>query len=201
MSIIINNFSIDTGYFKYCSSLVDFSVDVTDTVNIITTSGTYFTANGLDVTTTLSGIPSGYRLTYSTVPSGNISLIAKASNDGNYSLEKEYGLQFGYEIFWNEVNYWNPLQEVPIFVITKNNSTPSNISYFSTFFETINYRDTDLEVLISADGSGKLDLSSTIIPQSTWFFNGKTYSITVSGIKDFAGNELLPETFMFTIEK
>ncbi len=200
MSININNFSIDLGEVLYCTSLLDFSVDITDNINTITTSGTYFTENGSRVLDSLIVTASGYRLNYITTPSGNITLVAHASNDNNEFYKKSYELAFGYEVSWEEVKYWGPSKEVAISVSADNTATATNTAYFSTFFKTKNFVSTDLGAKISAEGSGVMDIIGYITPQSKYFMYGKTYTITVSGVKDFSGNTLSTKTYSFTIE-
>jgi len=184
----------------YCTSLLDFSVEITDTTYPITVSGTYFTDNNLSVLSTLDVITDGYRMTYSTLPSGNMTLVAHASNSNNEYLTKTYELQYGYEAVWQEVKCWSPSKEVPISVTASNSVLAPNTAYFSTFFTTKRYESTDLEIMITAEGSGHLDFTGLIKPQSTYFLQGRTYSITVSGIKDFSSNILEPKTFTFTIK-
>ena len=77
----------------------------------------------------------------------------------------------------------------------------SNTAYFSTFFRTKAYELSDLEVAITAEGSGYNDLLCDIKPQSKYFLKGKSYTVTISGIKDFSGNELPVKVFSFNIEE
>ena len=201
MSLKIDNFSMDLDDVALCTSLVDFSVKVTDTDYMVTTSGTYFTDNGAQVSGSLTSISGGYILTYSVLPSGTIDLVAHGSNSNGEFLERNYKLSYGYSVYWNEVNYWGTRKEVPIAVSASNTSLTSNTSYFSTFFETRKMMSTDLGVDITAEGSGFNDIMTYIEPQSKHFMYGKTYSITVSGVRDFSGNILPPETYSFTIEE
>ncbi len=184
----------------YCTSLVDFSVDITEDIYNVTSSGTYFTENGNVVSGTLNTISGGYSLSYTTVPSGSIALRVYASNDNNEFVERDYELQYGYRVSWEKVNYWGPYKEVPVSVTAENTALASNTAYFSTFFETKKYRSTNLEASITAEGSGYSDIACHIIPQSMYFIYGKTYSVVISGIKDFSGNEISTKTYSFTVE-
>ncbi len=201
MNLSIDNFSMDLDDVALCTSLVDFSVEVTDSDYLVTTSGTYFTDNGVQVPGTLASVSGGYILTYSVLPSGTIDLVAHGSNSNGEFLTRSYELQYGYAAYWNEVKYWGTLKEVPISVSASNTSLTNNTSYFSTFFTTRKMMSTDLGVDITAEGSGFDDIMTYITPQSKHFMYGKTYSITVSGIQDFSGNILPPETYNFTIEE
>lgn len=200
MSINVTNFSIGLGDTIKCTSLVDFSVDVTDELSTITTSGTYFEVNGDKVTTTLTPITDGYNLNYSTVPSGSMIMLVNASNSNNDITTEMYELSYGYEVEWEKVNYWEPNKEIAISVTAKNEVKAANTTCFSTFFKTRRLFDNDLRAEITAAGSGAYDIMSSITPQSKYFFHGHTYSVTISGIKDYSGNILPPKTYSFTIE-
>lgn len=80
MSIEIKNFSIEVDNFLDCTLPIEFGVDIVDTIYSITTSGTYFTNNGEIVPIEFQAIQDGYRISYSTIPSGNMILTANASN-------------------------------------------------------------------------------------------------------------------------
>lgn len=199
MSISINNFSIDVDSTLYCTSLIDFSVDITDSLYLITTEDTYFTDNGTRVSGTFTPITNGYRLSYTTLPSGNMTLVTFANNSNGEYLDRLYELQYGYEFIWENVNYWGQLKEVPIAISASNTALAANTSYFSTFFVTRKFENVDLEVSITAEGSGNMDLYTSIVPQSKYFINGRTYTVTISGIKDFSNNELATRSYSFTI--
>ena len=200
MSIEIKNFSIALDDFVYCGLPVDISVEVVDSINTITTSGTYFTNNGDPVSSSLQAIPNGYKVIYNTIPSGNMLLEINASNDNGEFLNETYDLLYGFNVVWEAVNYWGPSKEVPINVVVSNNALANNTAYFSTFFRTKAFEVNDLEVLVTAEGSGYADLLCNIKPQSKYFLKGKTYTVTISGIKDFSGNILESKTFTFTVE-
>ena len=68
----------------------------------------------------------------------------------------------------------------------------------AVYFETRDLRSYDLGASILPVDS--VDLGATIYPQNTFFFYGRTYTINVSGIMDFGGNELDPVVFSITIE-
>lgn len=201
MSISINNFSPGLNDIVECVSLVDFSVDVTDTQYDITTSGTYFILNDEKVATTYITISGGYNCNFSTIPSGNMFLTISGSNSNDEFYLEDYVFDFGYNVNWNYVANWGNNQEVPIAINAKNNVKKPSTTYFSTFFHTHKVYSTNLEATITADGSGNRDIVASIHPQSKYFLYGKTYSIIVSGIKDFSGNILDETTFTFKIEE
>jgi len=60
MTILVGNFNIDLEEWISTAEITHFAVDVVD-LSYAITSGTYFLQDGVAVTTSLSGIPSGYR--------------------------------------------------------------------------------------------------------------------------------------------
>ena len=95
---------------------------------------------------------------------------------------------------------WPNNKEIPVSVSANNNVFNSNTVYYSTFFKTSNYKESNLEAWVSVEGSGQLNLNASIFPQSKYFMYGNSYSITISGIKDFSGNILPAKTYSFTLE-
>ena len=200
MGLYITNFSIPEEGTAYCTSLLDFSVDVLDDVYTVTLSGTYMTNNGESVPYITTPISNGYRLTYSTLPSGSMFLEVFGSNDNGDFTNDSFLLQYGYEVIWNEVVVWPLNKEIPVSITADNGVFNKNTVYFSTFFKTGDYKQRDLNAFVSVEGSGQYNVAADIRPQSKYFIYGKTYSITISGIKDYAGNELPAKTFTFTLE-
>ena len=200
MGLYITNFSIPEDSTVYCTSLLDFSVDVLDDTNIVTLSGTYLSINNENTFCTYSSILNGYRLQCSTVPSGTIWLEVFGSNNLDETINTLYILQFGYEIEWDRVMVWPNNKEIPVSVSANNNVFNPNTMYYSTFFKTSNYKESNLEAWVSVEGSGQLNLNASIFPQSKYFMYGNSYSITISGIKDFSGNILPAKTYNFTLE-
>jgi hypothetical protein len=200
MGLYITNFSIPEKVATYCTSPLNISVDVLDDIYDVTLSGTYITCNDKNVPFDTTVISGGYNLLYSTTPSGNLDIRVFASNNNGDLLEKLYYFQYGYEVTWEKVSVWSPGKEIPIAVIATNEVVKPNTAYFSTFFRTTAYREFNLEAFISVEGSGQYNIPAEIRPQSKYFMYGKTYSVTISGVKDFRSNVLDPVTFTFTIE-
>lgn len=198
--IDINNFSLALTEYIECDEGVSFEVDVTTTSGIVTTSGTYFTYNGVIVDTQYSTITNGYRLSYFTVPSGNIFLDVYAENSIAEFASETYEFYYGYNCEYNKVvNYGND-KIIPVTIEATNDVIVPNTEYISTFFGTKLATSYNLGAEISTEGSAAIDLTASIRPQSKYFEYGKTYSITVSNIKDFNGNVMEEQTFTFTIE-
>ena len=86
--IKIFNFSIDIG--EYLTSSGTISVDITDDLYNIVTSGTNFSVNGSTVPVTFSGIANGYRMYYNhdfSDLTGPAVITAHAENDNGNILE------------------------------------------------------------------------------------------------------------------
>jgi hypothetical protein len=201
MTMVIDNFSIGVEQWVSVASPIYFSVDVTDAVYGISTSGTYFIHDGQVVSTTHSGITNGYICYYSPislVSSGVIDLTIHAENLNSETLEQAYHLLYGYHCEFEELVDWGPKKEVIITVEAANTVICPNAEGEAFYFETADLASYDLGATIRPIGS--VDLPAVIYPQNTFFFYGRTYTITVSGIRDFSGNELAPYVFTFTIE-
>jgi len=201
MTILIDNFSLGVEEWLPIVDLAYFSVDVVDLSSTISTSGTYFLHDGMIVPTVLSGIPNGYKAYYyptSVVSSGTITLTIHAENTNSGILEQNYYLLYGYHVEFSELIDWGPKSTVVTSVKASNLAFCPNTEGEAVYFETRDLESYDLRASISAIDS--VDLGASIYPQNKFFFYGRAYTITVSGIKDFGGNELDPVVFSFTIE-
>lgn len=201
MTILIDNFSLGVNDWVPTDALTHFSVDVVDYSHEISTSGTYFIHDGEIVTTTFSGISNGYRCYYT--PSGIysdgiINLTIHAENVVGSGAEQTFRFLYGYNWLFNELVDWGPNQEVVIKVEATNLAFCPNTEGEATYFETADLHSHNLAATILP--VEPVDLSAVVYPQNTFFFYGRTYTVTVVGVKDFAGNRLAPYTFTFTIE-
>jgi hypothetical protein len=202
MTILIDNFSIGVEDWVEAANLT-YSVDVIETASgvQISTSGTYFIDDGTIAPTTFSGITDGYTCYYTpsgVLASGTITLTIHAENTASGVEEQNFHLLYGYNCFFNEIVDWGPKNEVVITIEAKNEAFCPNLEGEAFYFETEDYTSYDLGASIVPIGS--VDLGATIRPQNTFFFYGRTYTITVSGVKDYHGNEMDPYIFNFTIE-
>lgn len=201
MTIVIENFSVGAEEWIPVSTFSAFSVDVVDTTYGISTFGTYFLHDGEIVSTTFSGIPGGYRCYYSPLSvyaSGTISLELYATNGNSDTLSEYYTLLYGYHCSFDEVMDWGTNQTVVTAVEVDNNAVCPHTEGFATYFQTADYRHKNLGAYIKPIEAA--NLGATIYPQSTAFFYSKTYTVTISGVRDYAGNQMIPYTFNFTIE-
>ena len=199
MTILIDNFSIDAKEWLPIVDLVSFSVDVVDHEYSVSTSGTYFLHNGQIVSTSFSGISNGYRCYYyPPTISGAVNLTIHAENDNSETKEEDYYLLYGYNVKFNEVVDWGPKKEVVTTVDVKNLAFCPNTKTDAFHFETADLESRNLNAIINP--VGYVSLGATIFPQNTFLFYGKTYTIKINGIRDFAGNKMSEFSFSFTIE-
>ena len=201
MAILIDNFSVGAEEWLVVIDLVSFAVDVVDHIHGITTSGTYFLQDGQIVPTSYSGIVGGYRCSYyptDVCSSGTITITIHAENNNSETKEEDYYLLCGYHVEFEEIVDWGPKKEVVITMDAKNLAFCPNTETEAFYFETAELHSRDLNATLRVVES--VDLNATIYPQNTFFFYERTYTVKISGIRDFAGNEILESTFSFTIE-
>ena len=199
MTIQIDNFSVELEEWVISSNLTSFSVDVIDAAHNVSTSGTYFMINEVPVATTHSGIADGYIFSCVTPTiSGGTIVTIHAENDNSEIVEEDYNLLFGYRAEFTGNIDWGPGQDIIVWSTATNTVDCPNTETFATFFETreLEYRDLSAYVY----PIGKADLRAEIYPQTKAFLPGYTYTITVSGVKDYAGNQMETIVFSFTIE-
>jgi len=201
MTILIDNFSIGVAEWVPTSTLSYFSVDVVDLTYGINTSGTYFLHDGLIVPTTYSGVPNGYTFYYTpggVYSDGTITLTIQAENLNSEITFQNFHFLYGYHCEFGEIINWGPHAEVITTIEASNLAFCPNMEGESFYFETLDLPSVNLGASIKAIES--INLGATIYPQNTFFFYGRTYTITISGVKDYGGNEMAPYTFSFTIE-
>jgi hypothetical protein len=201
MTILIDNFSMDVSEWKLVSELVSFSVDIIDHNYSISTSGTYFVHDNIIVSTVLSGISDGYRAYYfplSISTSGTTYITLHAENSNSEIEEQTYELLHGYHVEFKEVIDWGPIATVITTATAANTVFCPNDVGVSAYFETKDLESYDLSATIGSVES--VNLGAIIYPQNTFFFYGRTYTITIIGVKDFSGNIMDTYELSFTIE-
>ncbi|MHA2131881.1 MAG: hypothetical protein ACW99L_18080, partial [Promethearchaeota archaeon] len=182
MAISISNFNLDISEWMLVSDLVSFSVDAVDPTYTIDTSssGSYFLHDGDQVTTTFSGITDGQRMFYtpsSVVSSGTFTITAHVKNSNNETKDETYYLLYGYNVLFDQVVEWGPAKQVDVLIQATNLAFCPNTEGEGSYFRTIDLDSENLGAIVRV--IEPFDLNSTIYPQSTAFFYGKTYTITV----------------------
>ena len=201
MTILIDNFSMEVEEWLLVSDLVAFSADVVDLTYPISVSGTYFLHDGVEVFTIYSPISNGYTISYaptSVVSSGTITITVHAENNNSEVVEQDYYLLYGYHVEYDDLVDWGPKSTVVTSVKVNNLAFCPNTVGEAAYFETRDLESYDLGASIF--GIESVDLGATVRTQSTAFYYGQTYRITVSGVKDFSGNEMPVYEFEFMIE-
>jgi hypothetical protein len=134
----------------------------------------------------------------SVVASGTIVITAHVLNTIAQVEEQDFYLLYGYNLLFDEVADWGPDRRVDVLVQATNEVTCPNTEGEGFYFTTADLPSVNLGASIRA--VEPVDLGAVLHPQSTFFFYGRTYTVTVSGIKDFSGNEMEPYELTFTIE-
>jgi hypothetical protein len=202
-SLFVGGFFIEPDEFIEASSIG--SIDLIDYLYGINESSIYIQKDG----TTLSGIsiediPNGKRVFFDPdddyYSDGEIVLRVYAESLIGEVLDQEFYLLYGYNLELNEVVGWKPNSRVYIRSTASNKAFCKNYEGIAYYFDTVDYDSFDLGASISAAFNLSSDINFSIYPQSTAFFYGKTYTVTVSGVKDHSGNVMAPFVYSFTIE-
>lgn len=199
MAIIIHNFSLSYDSWMPTADLAVLSVDVIDPVYSISVSGTQFYYNEQVVSGTFTSITDGYRITYSPgTISGGVDVMIHAENSNNDVKEETYNMLFGYRVEYEEPINWGATKQIDVWMKAKNEALCANEETESFYFRTLDYPATNLTSSIYP--VEPQDLAAILRTQSTFFYYGQTYTITVENIKDYHGNIMDPYVFSFTIE-
>lgn len=200
MTINIEDFSVSLDDWVTVEDPIVFYSEVTaPAVSGIDPTATYYSVNGIQIPTTVTG--TGINYTISSDPvivSGSIDLLLHVENYVSEVVEKDYSFLFGYSVTSSEVVDWGANREIVISAYASNTAICPNAERYTTYFTTREYDTVDIKSYILP--AGWANISSTIEPQTMQFLYGNTYTITVSGIKDYSNN-ILPEfSWEFTIE-
>lgn len=198
----IQNFCVDLDQWVPLESLVKLSVDVEDSVPCpITLSGTYFLIDDAPVPTTYSGISGGYRF-FCDAPtnSGSYTATLHLEDDCGGTEETDFNMLFGYRVIFDEYVDWGVGNDIVVWSTATNDVMCPNRETFATYFRTKDYDYSGLGAYINPIGGADGFLTATIYPQSKYLLPGFTYTVTLSGIKDYSGNVMSPIVFSFTVK-
>jgi len=129
---------------------------------------------------------------------GEIIISVYAESSIGEVLDHSFVLLYGYNVTPDSVIPILPNSTVVVRGQASNLTFCPHKEAISYYFTTADYNSFNLNMSIIP--TSPIDLPVSIYPQSTAFFYGKTYVVTVSGIKDFSGNEMMPFSYSFTIE-
>lgn len=199
MSIIIHNFTLAYDQWMPITDLAVLSVDVIDSAYPIVVSGTRLYYNDTLVSGTFTSITDGYRITYNPgTISGGVAVMVHAENTNGEVKEETYNMLFGYHVEYNEPVTWGPHTQIDIWMKARNLALCPNEETEAFYFRTLDYPATNLIAKIYP--VEPQDLGATLRTQSTFFYYGQTYTVTVENIRDYHGNTMEPYIFSFTIE-
>ena len=199
-SMFFGDFFLDIEDFTTASSTA--WVDVVDYMWPIDQSESYFLVDGQRASVTFSGIDGGQRMFYDPpddfYSDGTLTYTAHFQNSMGDVMEREHYLLYGYDLDFVDLVDWGAYKKVEILAYAKNKAFCPNKGSAAFYFVTRDYDALNLRSMIRPLVPS--NLGSVVSTQSTAFYYGSTYKITVSGIKDFAGNYLEPFEYSFTIE-
>jgi len=209
-SLKITNFSLDIGEYTTSSGII--SVDILDDECPISVSGTYFMVDGIQVSSTFSGINDGYRMFYDSGDDfssleGPTVLTVHAENECGKILEQDFYLTFGYIVeYINRPELSGNMDygfghKIAVRVVAENYASCPQTSSLAWEFESKPQFNNDLRASIVGrfHAWDHNDMSATIYPQSTAYFYGKEFRVVVKA-KDFAGNQMEPLILAYRIE-
>lgn len=200
-SLFTSDFFLEQDKYTTVSSVA--WVDVVDFLYPINTDNTYLEVDG----TVASGIwfediPNGKRLYYDPLDDfysdGVITYSLHAENTMGEVEDKNFYLLYGYNLEPNEVIDWGPRKNIVVRVEAQNLLFCPNKEGVAFDFTTADLSSFNLNCIIRP--IGYVDLPVSIFPQSTVFYYGNTYTIRISGVKDFSGNIMPDFEYTFTIE-
>lgn len=200
-SLFVGDFFLETDRFTTASAIA--WVDVVDYLYPISEVDTYLSVND----TVVSGIwfediPNGKRLYYDPLDDfysdGVLTYTLHAESSIGEVEEKSFYLLYGYNVAPNEVLDWGPNRRVVVRLEAQNLVFCPNKSGEAFDFTTVDLKSFNLNCIIAP--VDYVDLLVIISPQSTTFYYGKTYTIRLKNIKDYAGNFMPDFEYTFTIE-
>lgn len=200
-SLFTSGFFLEQDKFTIVSSVA--WVDVVDFLYPINTDNTYLEVDGtLASGTWFENIPNGKRLYYDPLDdfysNGVITYHLHAENVIGEVEDKNFYLLYGYNLEPDGVIDWGANNVVVVRVEAQNLLFCSNKESAAFDFTTADLTSYNLNCIIRP--VGYVDLPVGIFPQSTVFYYGSTYTIRVSGVKDFSGNIMPDFEYTFTIE-
>jgi hypothetical protein len=201
MSITIEDLAISLNDWVYVEAPIIFSSTVHDTtVSGVNPLNTYYIFNDAILPTSVSGLGANYYI-IETGPlniSGAVDLTLHISNYDDEILEEAYSFLFGYHILYRDpTKDWGAGNEILVSAAASNTAICPHSERITTYFTTKEYDHYDLTSSIIPIGWA--NLGAEIRPQTMQYLYGHTYTITVSGIKDYSGNQLPAFSWDFTI--
>jgi len=200
-SLFTGDFFIDRDNYTTASSIA--WVDIVDYLYPINTDETFLYVD--DVLASgiyFEDIPNGKRLYYDPLndfyTDGVLTYSIHSENIMGEVEDKDFYLLYGYDLRINEVLDWGPNENVLVRAEAQNLVFCPGLAGEAYDFTTVDLESINLRCFITPVGWE--DLNFKITPQSTVFFYGKTYTVRLENVKDFAGNIMPDLEYTFTIE-
>lgn len=200
-SLFVHGFFIQETKFMAANSeayvdLVDFLYPIVDESIIITVDGDVQSIVIIELGDSIKRVY--FNQNSSFYAEGEITVNVYAKNTVGEILDENFFLLYGYDIVPGTSPEFKANDRVFVRAEASNATFCPNKEASAFYFETIDYDSFDLNMTIFPIGSANLQMS--IMPQSTAFFYGRTFTVTIDGVKDFNGNLMPPFEYSFTIE-
>jgi hypothetical protein len=200
LSLKITNNTLDQLGFIYFGD--NLCVDIVDELFEIDTINSFFKVNGIVLTCFFADIANGTHMCYTVdstfVANGPSLLEIVAANSAGDILIKSYEFLYGYSAELKDEYGFGFEQKISVHSCVSNMVTCDNTVCAAYTFSTLDMPSCNLNATISC--VTYTDVYAHIVPQSTAFIPGYSYTVTISGIKDFSNNYLPPVHFSFTLE-
>jgi len=200
-SLFTGDFFVERDQFVTASSIA--WVDVIDYLYPINTDNTFFYVEGVLASGVyFEDIPNGKRMYYNPLndfySDGVLNYSIHVENSMGEVEEKDFYFLYGYDLQLDEVVDWGPNKQVLVRAEAGNLVFCPGLAGAAFEFGTVDLTSFNLGCSITPVGFE--DLTFKIVPQSTVFFYGKTYTVRLHNVKDFAGNTMPDLEYEFTIE-
>jgi len=200
-SLFTGDFFVERDSFVTASSTA--WVDLVDYLYPIDTNNTFFYVEGVLASGIyFEDIPNGKRMYYNPLDDfysdGVLNYSIHAENSIGEVEEKDFYFLYGYDLQLNEVANWGPNDQILVRAEANNLAFCPSLAGAAFDFTTVDLASFNLGCTITPVDF--VDLGFKISPQSTVFFYGKTYTVKLQNVKDFAGNIMPDLEYTFTIE-
>jgi len=198
-SLFVSNFYPKSDeYISTVSGIIH--CDVNDYLYAVVPSGTYFKIDDTKVPTVLQPIANGFTVFCSASGTGNDEIIytIHAENTAGDVLEEDFYFRDGRLVTAYVNDAFKPNQIVDVLIKTKN-----SVDCQATASESYYFKIRDLlanDIVSNINAIQAYDLQSFVKVRSKALEKGKTYTLTISGIKDYAGNYMKPLKYIFTVK-
>lgn len=200
-SLFVRNFFLDTD--KFTEAVVVGFVDIVDYLYPILNESISITIAGTILDDlVIEDIDNGKRVYFDPLNDfendGEFTVVVSAGSIIGEIIEEEFYLLYGFDISLDEAIEFKTGQRIFVSAEASNKAFCPNKVGFNYYFNTMDSSSFNLPMYVNV--LKHVDLGMSIYPQSTSFFYGKTFTVKISGVKDYYGNVMKPLLYSFTIE-